>query len=278
MRIAIIARATEHSPNMADKDAAILECIASELALSGAKVTTLESGNHIGDFDAICHMSRSTTTLDRLEEAEKRGINIINSPSAVRHCSRIAFIKILQENGIPQPAFSIVQSMEELDDLPYPAWIKKADGWSSHREDVAYASTPQEAKDIFARMQARGIGRAIHCIHHEGDLIKFYSIGDNWFHYSYPSSGKFGLEAMNSSPKNIEFETEKLKETARMAAKAMGLTVYGGDCIIATDGSIHIIDINDFPSFSIVRKEAAKEIAKLIVETSQNRIKDERKG
>ena len=52
-----------------------------------------------------------------------------------------------------------------------------------------------------------------------------------------------------------------------LAAKTIGLEIYGGDCIVTADGEIFIIDLNDFPSFSAIRAEAAKEIATYITRT-----------
>ncbi len=41
--------------------------------------------------------------------------------------------------------------------------------------------------------------------------------------------------------------------------------IYGGDCIVDPDGSIRIIDFNDWPSFAPCRKEAAPYIAKCVL-------------
>ena len=40
-------------------------------------------------------------------------------------------------------------------------------------------------------------------------------------------------------------------------------TIYGGDAIIADD-TAYLIDLNDWPSFSACREDAAKAIAQLI--------------
>ena len=57
---------------------------------------------------------------------------------------------------------------------------------------------------------------------------------------------------------------EKLKSIALLAARSIGVEIFGGDAIITPEGSIYIIDINDFPSFSAVRHEAAQAISNLI--------------
>ena len=59
-----------------------------------------------------------------------------------------------------------------------------------------------------------------------------------------------------------------------MAAETLGLYIFGGDAIIAPDGGISIIDINDWPSFAPVRDQAAGEIAKLVHRKAQQYMKD----
>ena len=57
-----------------------------------------------------------------------------------------------------------------------------------------------------------------------------------------------------------------------MAAETLGLFVYGGDAIIGRDGSITIIDVNDWPSFAPVREEASRAIADLIFRKAQEHL------
>ena len=51
---------------------------------------------------------------------------------------------------------------------------------------------------------------------------------------------------------------------AEQLAAAVGLEIYGGDCIVCADGTWYMIDFNDWPSFSRCREEAADAIAGLI--------------
>ena len=268
MKVAIIPRDPSHSPNMESNDVEILAAVAKELEKAGATVTWLKQGEFPGDgTDIVCHMSRTTAILEILERAVQCGITIINSPAGVRHCSRSIFVTLLEENGIPQPQYTVVKSAKELEALHYPAWIKRADGWSCHAGDVCYAENLTDATVAFSNMQSRGIDACLHCNHIKGDIIKFYGIGEDFFHYCYPDIDhtKFGLEKINGKPQKRRFDTGRLKSIATKAAKAVGVEIYGGDCIVDDDGGIHIIDINDFPSFSAVRENAAKAIAKLIM-------------
>ena len=278
MTVATIARDTADSPNMQANDAAILEQIAVELRATGAEAIAMGSCVQQRDVDIICHMSRNKKMLEFLQEAERKGTTVINSPGAVQNCSRSRFMHILGKAAIPQPPFKQITKEEELKELPYPAWIKHSEGWSRHKDDVCFAGTPQDAVRAFRAMQARGIGGCIHCGHVTGDIIKFYGVGRRYFHYSYPDpeKSKFGLERINGKAEHHPFDNERLKELAFSAAEAIGLDIYGGDCIVNSKGEIFIIDLNDFPSFSAVRNEAAKEIAAYIMNYKKE--KDERRG
>ena len=55
-----------------------------------------------------------------------------------------------------------------------------------------------------------------------------------------------------------------MQAEAERLAEAVGIEVYGGDCIVSSDGTFCLIDFNDWPSFSRCREEAAEAIASLI--------------
>lgn len=269
-RIATIARDAINSPNMSESDAAILECIAMELAAMGVGTINCDGCTVNGEeIDAICHMSRNGMTLERIAALEERGTRAFNRVSAVKMCSREAFTNALHKKGIPQARFCILKEKEQLEKLPYPAWIKNGCGWSVERNDVCHAANAEEAAEIFGEMQERGITSIMHFEHIEGDIIKFYGAGESFFRYCYPDpeKSKFGLENINGKPQHYPFDADRLKEIAVLAAKTIGLEIYGGDCIVTADGEIFIIDLNDFPSFSAIRAEAAKEIAAYITRT-----------
>lgn len=274
MKIATIARDISHSPNMAANDAAILECVAHELCTREFEVIEANDIKQTDGCMAVCHMSRSREILQGLKSSERRGIVVINRPAAVENCSRLKMMQILEKAGIPQPPFSIIDEHTPLDILRYPAWLKRAEGWSVHKGDVCFVRSAGEAREALDGMHSRDIAIAIHCEHITGDIVKFYGVGRQFFHYSYPDpeKSKFGLEKINGTPHRYPFCLEKMKETIFAAAEAIGIEIYGGDCIIREDGCISIIDINDFPSFSAIRDEAAKKIAEHIT----NKINEKR--
>jgi hypothetical protein len=97
-----------------------------------------------------------------------------------------------------------------------------------------------------------------------GDLVKFYGVrGTGFFKCFYPTDdgeNKFDDEKRNGLAHHYNFDIQRLMESAERLAAITGLDVYGGDCIVRSDGSFAIIDFNDWPSFSRCREEAAKAI------------------
>ena len=269
MRIATIRRDVADSPNMVANDAAILELVADELRAAGAEIIATEDGALPTGVDIILHMSRNAEVLERLRNAEERGIKVINSTGAIGNCSRSRFMQILEDARIPQPQFNIITDENTFASLTYPAWIKRSEGWSTHKDDVCFAKDAQEAIEAFRAMRGRGIDACIHSRHIEGDIIKFYGVGNRYFHHSYPDpeKSKFSLERINGKAQHHPFDLERLKETIFKAAETLEIDIYGGDCIVNAQGEFFIIDFNDFPSFSAVRNEAAKEIAAHIMES-----------
>lgn len=125
------------------------------------------------------------------------------------------------------------------EDAPAPCWVKRND-YAEHPSDVVFAPNEAARQQAVEAMRARGISDIVCQHHHEGREVKFYGAGRNFFR-----------------PDALPALREKALETA--AEK--GLEIWGGDAVIGADGDIHIIDFNDWPSFSSCREEAAKAIA-----------------
>ncbi len=272
MNIATIDRNPRHSPQMQENDAAIMRCIEKELASMGVKSKKFGENEDIPpQYTVILHMSRTQHTLARLEKLEAQGTVVINTPRAVRNCSRRAMVELLHKNNIPQPEYKIISNKEELPPITHPQWIKKGEGWSCIKEDIAYVTTEAEAGEAFDTIRANGCNNVVLCRHIEGDIVKFYGIGNSFFKHHYPcvEKTKFGLEKINGVQQKYPFDATRLQNTAFAAAAALQLDIFGGDAIVTPQGEIYIIDINDFPSFSAIREEAAREIARLLIQKTE---------
>lgn len=119
-------------------------------------------------------------------------------------------------------------------DAPLPCWVKATD--TLHSNTLCHTAAERDS----AISQAQG-----HVViepHYEGRHVKFYAVPDVGFLYAE------GTLLTPHSP----------------LLTPCGLTIYGGDAVITADGTPHIIDINDWPSFAPCRRQAAEAIARLI--------------
>ncbi len=274
MTIIAISRGTKYSPNHVGNDAAIFNAVVDELRRTGHFVLpcTEEEFLHMPLPEAslaIVTMARDGRTISRLLECEAVGITIINSPQGVLNCVRRPMTELLQQHRIPQPKSWIFSTKEPLPaELTFPCWLKRGDSHAIVKEDVCYAPTREDALGIMTAMKDRGIPTVVINEHLQGDLVKFYGVeGDAFFYWFYPSSvshSKFGLESINGQSQGFPFDSNLLKQCADKAACILNVPIYGGDAVVAPDGSIRIIDFNDFPSFASCRDEAAKAIARRI--------------
>ena len=111
--------------------------------------------------------------------------------------------------------------------------------------------------------------------HLVGDLIKFYGIsGTDFFYWFYPFEGghsKYGYELINGVSRGISFDEQELHDICSKASEVLDVKVYGGDCVISADGTIRLIDFNDWPSFAPCRDEASLHIAKCIINLANRR-------
>ena len=209
-----------------------------------------------------------------MQRLEDEGKLVINSGYGIENCTRERMTRILLGSGIPYPKSLMVNTNERIIDLMRRngierGWIKRGDFHAMHKEDVSYVRHPEEAQEVLQEYFLRGIPRAVINIHLEGDLIKFYGIRDsNYFFWFYPyESGhsKYGHEAINGPSRGLQFDEAALRAMCQKASQELDVVVYGGDAIVDPDGSIRIIDFNDWPSFAPCRNEAGPHIAKAIM-------------
>ena len=266
MKILMIQRAEQFSPNSVEKDLAILEAVAERLRADteGRFFCDVISETEITKEPSLCvrnpqfvfSMSRLPETLHWLKALQ--GIPIINSPEGVENCARATLETIMSKIGIPMPP------KEGSDGY----WLKRGDAAAQSKDDVVFAADSESLKQAITTMQQRGITSYSVSAHVKGDLVKFYGVRDTgFFRYFYPTDDgktKFEDERRNGSAHHYSFDASLLQSEAERLAEAVGVKVYGGDAIVRSDGSFCFIDFNDWPSFSRCREEAADAIASLI--------------
>ncbi|MDE5888237.1 MAG: hypothetical protein K2H46_11710 [Muribaculaceae bacterium] len=277
IEIAGVMRAGAYSPNHIGNDAAIFNAAADELRKRGC-VVNIYSEEQFRERDikedVVMNMCREQASIHKLQALEDEGKLVINSGYGIENCTRERMTRILLGNKIPYPDSLIVNTNENVtEDLKKAGftscWIKRGDFHAMHKEDVSYCRHPEEAQEVLHEYFYRGIKRAVINRHLTGDLIKFYGVsGQPFFHWFYPfdeGHSKYGLEAINGKSRGLHFDEAYLKDMCQKAGEILDVKIYGGDCIVDPDGTIRIIDFNDWPSFAPCRHEAAPYIAKCVL-------------
>lgn len=282
-------RAGAYSPNHIGNDAAIFNATAEQLRKRGYIVNVYnEEQFRQGTMDeqVVVNMCREAASIGKLQHLEDEGRLVINSGYGIENCTRERMTRLLLGNGIPYPESLIVNTNEavipELKRAGFSScWIKRGDFHAMHKEDVSYCRHAEEAQDVLQEYFYRGIKRAVINKHLEGDLIKFYGIaGSEFFYWFYPfdaGHSKYGYEEVNGKSRGIRFTEDYLHEICHKAAQVTDVMIYGGDAIVAADGSISIIDWNDWPSFAPCRNEAAPHIAKCIINAIKARFRNDKR-
>ena len=259
MKVLMIQRAPCFSPNAVEKDKAILEAVACRLRLRGHEVAMLSEQELVPALlegvQMVFTMGRQTATLRLLKSLQ--GVRVVNSPEGIEACARIRLKGVMETLGIPQPP------EEENDGY----WLKRGDAAAQQEDDVVYATDKSQLAAAIREMERRGISNYTVSAHVKGDLVKCYGVaGTGFFRYYYPTDdgiSKFGHEALNGVACHYPFDAEAMRRDMERLATAIGVPVYGGDCIVRENGSYCIIDFNDWPSFSRCREEAAEAIVQM---------------
>lgn len=266
LRFAAISRGQRYSPNHIGNDAKILNLTIQNIENSGHEVSVYDEDSITPALvleNNIFSMIRGNYALQVLQQLERSGALVINNTKGVKNCYRARLAELLPKAGLPVPKGIVVPTASLKTDLSmvvnpknFNVWLKRGDVHAIHREDITLVHSEDELYSVLQEYRRRGIDEAVIQQHIPGPTIKFYAVrGTGFFHWYYhPGTGE------------ASFEVAKLKDIAHRCAVALDVDIYGGDAVIAPDGSIWIIDLNDWPSFAPVREEAAFEIAKVVIE------------
>ncbi len=271
-----VSRGNEYSPNNVNSDSEIFNNTVNGLIALGCEVEVYSEKEFVEkniEGDIIFDMARDKATIKRLQELEDKGALVVNSGYGIMNCVRQPMTEILLKNDIPHPHTVIIDTQDEFCGEFYPCWVKRGTSHTILKEDVTFATCKDEVEETLADFRNRNITTAVISEHLEGDLIKFYGVqGTDFFYWFYPSHvhSKFGLEKINGDSKGYNFDVNELKRISDLAAIALDTPVYGGDCVVDKDGTVRLIDFNDWPSFARCREEAGKKIAECIYNRAIN--------
>jgi hypothetical protein len=126
-------------------------------------------------------------------------------------------------------------------------------------DDVVFVRHATDLPAQLARLRQRGIRHAVVQEHIAGQEWKFYAVrGHGVLH-------TFAPHEAHCPP----IDYARLNTLAQQASEFLSLDIYGGDCLMTADGTLYLIDINDWPSFRGCRPVAATHIAQHILTRAQ---------
>ena len=257
-----IYREPEFSPGKVEPDAAILNGVMAELAAHGIEIATVDAhafaaGTEPVDAEIILAMCQSERALRRLAELEGGGAVAVNSALAIRNCYRDLLGAGLLRAGVPVPEGALMATAMPFDarlltrlDLDAGVFVKRGDLHALGADDVQHAMGRARVTDIVDGFGRRGIGAVYVQQAKQGHTVKFYGVSGAEYFTVIAQEGEVSEKVAHA-----------LSDAASTAASALGLDAWGGDAVVDGD-SFEIIDFNDWPSFSRVRTEAARAIAR----------------
>lgn len=253
-----IARERVFSPGKVDADRLILEAVADDLRRRRHTVTVVSAEDELkrpARTTVVFTMSQGDQALAALREWERAGIRVINSVESILNCHRHRMVAHFARARVSAPETILIDTPS----VAWPTWLDRDGGWlkrgdvhATEADDVVRIQGTAAASEAWARFRARGITRAVVQRHLDGVVIKFYGVLDQIVGWYPPANTAFTL---------TDSQRDELRTTASAAARALGLTVYGGDCVANVTHSLQLIDLNDWPSYAPCRAEGARMIA-----------------
>ncbi|MCS7313051.1 MAG: hypothetical protein NZ742_09095 [Acidobacteria bacterium] len=273
-----IRRHPRYSPGRVEADTRILLRTAEELGRRGYTVEIRDETELDDDVPArvIFTMAQSLRGIRRLRALQRQGRVVVNSPESIQNCRRNRMIPLLRAAGVPLPAswFVDLRSGRGFDSVlagdgaqtrqvGFPRagrlWVKRGDVHATDPSDVVAVDNERDLEAVLEQFRRRGLYRVLLQAHVPGSLVKFYAVRGTPFFFEY-----------FPDPQTLRpIDSATLQYWATRAAEVLGLDVYGGDAVVTPDGSVVIIDVNDWPSFEPCVEEAVPFIVDRILQRAR---------
>ncbi len=253
-----ITRERVFSPGKVDDDSAILETAAQFLRQRGHTVTVFRADEaewpDVAGVSLVFTMAQGSAALARLQAWEAHGVRIVNSTEGIFNCQRQRTIAGLAEAQVAFPPSVLVPTQHQAE-LPEwaagGAWVKRGDVHATEAGDVVRVDDRAAAREVLQGFHHRGIPTALVQRHVPGTVLKFYGVRQRFFHCVPPPDRPL-------PPADL---LDDIRALGERAARALGVEIYGGDCVCETTGALWLIDLNDWPSYASCRAEGGRAIA-----------------
>ena len=209
--------------------------------------------------------------VDALHWLEERGVRVMNSPRAIERCvDKFYTSALLHEAGLDTPETVVCERIDdamaavrEMGDVI----VKPLFGSMGH--GMVRVSDPETAFRVFRALElARTVFYLQRIVEHAGCDVRAFVVGNRVIAAIERRARDGGWRtniSLGGEARAIDLPSA-WSELALTAARAVGADYAGVDLLPASDGTIHVLEVNGIPGWSGAQKATSVDIAGAIVD------------
>jgi RimK family alpha-L-glutamate ligase len=209
--------------------------------------------------------------VDALHWLENRAVRVMNSPRAIERCvDKFYTSALLREAGLDTPETVVCERIDdamaavrEMGDVI----VKPLFGSMGH--GMVRVSDPETAFRVFRALElARAVYYLQRVVDHEGSDMRAFVVGNRVVAAIERRARDGGWRtniSLGGEARAIDLPPA-WSELALTAARAVGADYAGVDLLAASDGTIHVLEVNGIPGWSGAQKATSVDIAGAIVD------------
>jgi RimK family alpha-L-glutamate ligase len=209
--------------------------------------------------------------VDALHWLEDRGVRVMNAPRAIERCvDKFYTSALLREAGLDTPETVVCERIDdamaavrEMGDVI----VKPLFGSMGH--GMVRVSDPETAFRVFRALElARAVFYVQRVIDHVGCDVRAFVVGDRVVAAIERRARDGGWRtniSLGGEARSIDLPPA-WSALALTAARAVGADYAGVDLLPATDGTVHVLEVNGIPGWSGAQKVTSVDIAGAIVD------------
>ena len=209
--------------------------------------------------------------VDALHWLEDRGVRVMNSPRAIERCvDKFYTSALLREAGLDTPETVVCERIDdamaavrEMGDVI----VKPLFGSMGH--GMVRVSDPETAFRVFRALElARAVFYLQRIVDHAGCDVRAFVVGNRVVAAIERRARDGGWRtniSLGGEARGIDLPPA-WSDLALTAARAVGADYAGVDLLPASDGTIHVLEVNGIPGWSGAQKATSVDIAGAVVD------------
>jgi len=209
--------------------------------------------------------------VDALHWLEDRGVRVMNSPRSIERCvDKFYTSALLREAGLDTPETVVCERIDdamaavrEMGDVI----VKPLFGSMGH--GMVRVSDPETAFRVFRALElARAVFYVQRVLEHAGCDVRAFVVGTRVVAAIERRARDGGWRtniSLGGEARAIDLPPA-WSELALTAARAVGADYAGVDLMPASDGTVHVLEVNGIPGWSGAQKATSVDIAGAIVD------------